>query len=172
MESQPDRLVFEVTAAATAPVGPCGIRAATRDGLSNAVLFLVDDLPVQAGARGDRPMRVSPPLTVHGSLREAAVDRYQISVQAGERLSFEAVANRFGKDADPLLTIRDASGAWIAEYDNNPGFILTSAVSISSSRRVPTYWNFAMPVTGDPSIIVTRCESAASRQVGLLCLRR
>ena len=121
LESSPDRLIFEVTVAATAPIGICGIRAATRDGLSNVVLILVDDLPVQPGVRDQRPLRVKPPVTLYGSLREAAVDRYQLTVAAGERIGFEAVANRFGKDSDPLLTIRDASGNWVADYDNSPG---------------------------------------------------
>src|SRR5204862_3405149 len=44
-----------------------------------------------------------------------------ITVAAGERVSFECVANRLGKDADPLLTIRDSTGKFVAERDNDPG---------------------------------------------------
>src|SRR5215213_8656974 len=48
VESRSDRAVFDVTVAADAPVGLCGVRVATRDGLSNAHLFLIDNLPVGA----------------------------------------------------------------------------------------------------------------------------
>jgi len=52
VEGRSDRAVFDVTAAADAPVGVCGLRVATADGLSNAHLFLVDDLPVRAAGHG------------------------------------------------------------------------------------------------------------------------
>ena len=121
VESHADRLVFDITAAPNAPIGTCGLRIATRDGLTNAVLFLVDDLPVKPRPSGENPMSLARPAAVWGSLRAATVDRYRLDVTAGERVSFEVVANRFGKDADPLLTIRDAAGKWIADHDNDPG---------------------------------------------------
>ena len=117
--SHPDRAVFDITAAPDAPVGVCGVRIATRDGLSNAHLLLVEDLPLAASRPGATPQAA--PMSVWGTLREPTVDRYRIEVQAGERVSFEVVANRFGKDADPLLTIRDAAGRLVAERDNDPG---------------------------------------------------
>lgn len=105
VESKPSRVVMDITASADAPVGVCGVRLATRDGLSNAALLLVDDLP---GTRW-------------GTFREGTVDRYPLQVKAGESVSLEVVANRLGKDADPLVTIRDANGKRIAEHDNDPG---------------------------------------------------
>ncbi len=42
-------------------------------------------------------------------------------MKAGEKLSFEAVANRLGKDADPLVVLRDPKGKVVAERDNDPG---------------------------------------------------
>ncbi|HEX4608623.1 MAG TPA: hypothetical protein VH092_10505, partial [Urbifossiella sp.] len=124
VESTPDRAVFDLTAAADAPVGVCGLRVATRDGLTNAHLFLIDDLPVRAAASGDSHLPL--PAAVWGTLREATSDRYRITVAAGERVSFEVVASRFGKDADPLLTIRDAAGKWVAERDNDAGLYFDS----------------------------------------------
>jgi hypothetical protein len=115
------RAVFDITAAADAPVGVCGLRVATRDGLANAHLFLVDDLPVRPRGTGDSPVSLALPAAIWGTLGEATVDRYRIRVEAGERVSFEVVANRFGKDADPLVTIRDGDGKWVAERDNDPG---------------------------------------------------
>ena len=121
VESHADRLVFDVTAAADAPVGVCGVRAATRDGLTNAHLLLVDDLPVRAGATSDAPVTLAPPAAVWGTFRAATLDRYRIDAAAGERVSFEVVGNRLGKDADPLVTIRDAAGRAVAERDNDAG---------------------------------------------------
>ena len=121
VESTSGRAVFDVTAAADAPVGVCGVRVATANGLSNAHLVLVDDLPVRPRGAGDNPVSLALPAAVWGTLGEATVDRYRITVSAGTRVSFEVVANRFGKDADPLLTIRDSSGRWVAERDNDAG---------------------------------------------------
>jgi hypothetical protein len=94
---------------------------ATRDGLSNVHLFLVDDLPV----REARDSKLQLPASVWGTFREAAVDRYTIDVPKG-RLSFEIVGSRFGKDADPLVTIRDAKGRMVAQHDNDPGLYFDS----------------------------------------------
>jgi len=120
IESRADRAIFDIEVAPDAPVGVLGTRVATRDGLSNVHLFLIDDLPVKIRASGDTP-RVELPAAICSRFRDAEVDRYQIDVKAGERVSFEAVGSRFGKNADPLLTIQDAQGRWIAERDNDPG---------------------------------------------------
>lgn len=121
VEAGSERAVFEITAADNAPVGMGGMRVATPDGLSNLHLFLVDDLPVHWGGMNEKEATLAKPAAVWGVLREGASDRYQIEAKAGERVGFEVVANRFGKDADPLVTIRDASGRFIAERDNDAG---------------------------------------------------
>lgn len=121
VSSEPGKLVFDLTVAADAPVGVCGLRLATRDGLTNAVLFHLEDLPVKERPASDNPVSLALPACACGTFTEGAADRYAITVTAGERVCFEAVANRLGKDADPLLTIRDSSGAFIAERDNDPG---------------------------------------------------
>ena len=120
VESAANRAVFDIEAASDAPVGICGVRVATRDGMSNAHLFLIDDLPVRE-RNADVSMKLTLPAAVWSSFPEAAVHRYQIEVKAGKSVSFEVVGSRFGKDADPLLTIRDARGQWVAERDNDPG---------------------------------------------------
>ena len=121
VEGSADRAVFDIEVATTAPIGLLGVRLATRDGLSNAHLFLIDDLPVRPRSISSVTMRVELPAAVWGTFREAVVDRFEITVQAGQRVSFEAVGSRFGKDADPLLTVRDARGKWVTEHDNDPG---------------------------------------------------
>ena len=115
-------VAFDLKVAADAPVGVCGVRVATTGSLSNVHLFLIDDLPVRPVPRpAAPPPKVAFPASLWGTFREAEVDRVAIDVQPGQRVSFEAVGNRFGKDADPLVTIRDGAGRWVAERDNDPG---------------------------------------------------
>jgi hypothetical protein len=122
------RAVLDLQVAEDVPVGLCGVRLATRDGLSNMHLFLIDDLPPTArtapplpkgGIQGGCPVTL--PAAVWGRFRAAEVDRFTFKVEAGQRVSFEVVGNRFGKDVDPLVTLRDAQGKWLAERDNDPG---------------------------------------------------
>jgi hypothetical protein len=117
VESGAEKAVFEVSVAKNVPIGVAGLRVATKHGLGNACLVLIDELSV---AKGDTPA-LSLPTAVWGTLREGTVDRFAMEVKAGEKLSFEAVANRLGKDADPLVVIRDPKGKVIAERDNDPG---------------------------------------------------
>ncbi|MFM7071178.1 MAG: hypothetical protein ACKO38_05215, partial [Planctomycetota bacterium] len=112
------KCVVEVEASADCPLGVYGLRLATESGLSNLLLFAVDELAARSAL--DNPQREFP-VAVHGTLRSATVDSYPIWVRAGQRLSFEVLASRFGTDADPLLTIRDATGRLIVERDNDPG---------------------------------------------------
>ncbi len=121
IESGAERAVFDVTTAKTAPVGVAGLRIATRNGLGNTCLFLIDDLPVRPRGDGENPAKLSLPTAVWGTLREATLDRYSIDVVAGATLTFEAVANRLGKDSDPLIVIRNSAGKVVAERDNDPG---------------------------------------------------
>jgi hypothetical protein len=123
------RAVLDVNVSADAPVGICGVRLATEDGLANACLILIDDLPVRAAPSPPAPLpkgergnaKVALPVALWGRFRESTVDRFAIDVVAGQRVTFEAVGNRLGKDVDPLLTIRDATGKIVAERDNDPG---------------------------------------------------
>jgi hypothetical protein len=119
--TEPTRATMDVTVANDAPVGLCGVRVATPDGLSNTHLFLIDDLPPVARAPGAGAMKVALPAAVWGTFRAAEVDRFTIQANAKQRISFEVVGSRLGKDVDPLITIRDAKGKWVAERDNDPG---------------------------------------------------
>jgi hypothetical protein len=117
-DSKADVAVFDVRVADDAPVGLFGLRVATADGLSNVHLCLIDDLPIRAASDSGK---VKLPCALWGCFREGEVDRFTIEVKAGQRVSFEAVGNRFGKEVDPLVIIRDATGRIVAERDNDPG---------------------------------------------------
>ena len=113
-----NKAVLDVTVAGDAPVGICGVRLGTADGLGNACLLLIDDLPLRT-AKSETKLTL--PAALWGRFREATVERFTIDVAAGQRVSFEAVGNRLGKDVDPLITIRDAKGKIVAERDNDAG---------------------------------------------------
>ena len=136
---------FDVEVTSNAPLGLYGLRLATRSGLSNVHLFLVDELPVTRRKIGE-PAGVSPrteqaerdvrgqtptgspeviaaklPTCITANCRPAAIDRYAIEVANGQRVAFEVIGSRFGKDYDPLVRIRDAKGKLVAECDNSVG---------------------------------------------------
>ena len=112
--SRGDVASFEVNVARDAPLGIYGLRLATRSGLSNVKLFLIDDLPVvaerESSPRTATPQHLSWPVAVLGRAGAADVDRYTIDVEAGQRVTFEVVGSRLGQDFDPVVTIKDGAG--------------------------------------------------------------
>jgi hypothetical protein len=125
--SRDDQAVFEVKVSPDAPLGICGLRLATSSGLSNVKLFLIDDLPAvaerAANRRDGKPQHLNWPVAVLGNAGESDVDRYTIDVEAGQRITFDIVANRLGQDFDPVVTITDAKGRRIVERDNDVGLM-------------------------------------------------
>jgi hypothetical protein len=125
--SQDGQAVLDVKVAPNAPLGLYGMRLASRSGLSNVKLFLIDDLRVVAEReprnRAEAPQRLSWPVAVLGRAEEADVDRYAIDVEAGQRVTFEVVGNRLGQDFDPVVTIKDAQGRQVLERDNDIGLM-------------------------------------------------
>lgn len=126
-ESTREQATFDVQVSADAPLGLHGLRLATDDGLSNPVIFAIDDLKsisvnsLKAAEAANSVTDVKLPIALAGTFRSASIDRFGIDVQAGEEVSFECVSSRLGKDADPLIRIRDAQGKRVVEYDNDPG---------------------------------------------------
>ncbi len=129
-----NRAVFDVELTAQAPLGFYGLRLATRSGLSNVHLFLVDELPVTRSwtLRVEPPSEkvldseslaaaIKLPACITAPCRPAAIDRYSITVEKGQRVAFEVIGNRLGKDYDPLVRVRDAKGKVVAECDNSVG---------------------------------------------------
>lgn len=121
--SSPTEATLKVSVPREAPLGMCGLRLATKSGLSNVHIVLIDELPITdtAPQTNSKPLAVSLPCCLSAPCRPAAVDRYSIQVAAGQPVSFEAVGSRFGKNHDPLVTIRDTSGQILTQRDNDPG---------------------------------------------------
>lgn len=115
---------LDIEVSPIAPLGLYGLRLATESGLSNVHLFLIDELPVsfrdrQLPVNGVQPVKL--PASITAPCQPAAIDRYAIDVQAGQRVAFEVIGNRLGKDYDPLIQIRNSAGAVVAQHDNSVG---------------------------------------------------
>ena len=124
---------FDVELAREAPLGLYGLRLATRSGLSNVQLFLIDELPVTRGmgtvarpsvledTTGKSAHPTNLPICITATCRPATIDRYAITVEKEQRVAFEVIGNRLGKDYDPLISVRSATGKLVAECDNSVG---------------------------------------------------
>ena len=142
------QLVFDITAAADAPVGVCGRRLATRDGLTNAVLLHVEDLPVKGTSRVTTPVSLALPACVWGTFREGTLDRYTITVAAGREGELRG-ASRTGSArtrtrSSPSAT-QPASSSRSAT--TTPGCTSTSASNTPSRRPARTPSRCATPAT-------------------------
>lgn len=125
-EGDGHRTTIDLKIPPDAPLGLYGLRLATRSGLSNTLVFLIDELPVslrpEPGSTEGRDVEeLSLPACVAAPCRAASVDRYSIDVEAGQRLTFEVIGNRFGKDFDPVITIRNSRNRIVAQCDNSEG---------------------------------------------------
>ena len=195
-----NRAVFDVELTAQAPLGLYGLRLATRSGLSNVHLFLVDELPVthkhqisrnalasgsqvsdasqQPDASAFRLMadHVKLPACITAPCRPAAIDGYSITVEKGQRVAFEVIGNRLGKDYDPLVRVRDAKGKVVIECDNSVGLFFdcrfahtfaeagTYTVEVRDSRFEghPT-WHYVLRMGDFPE---TRVSIPSSVRIG------
>lgn len=93
-------------------VGLYQVRVVTKHGITNAKSLSVDDLPAVEKKPGNNkkatPMAVVAPCVVTGSIAVESSDFYQLKVNPGQRLTFEAVARRIGSPLDPVLVLHDA----------------------------------------------------------------
>jgi hypothetical protein len=105
-------------------VGVGAMRLVTAEGVSNPVLMMVDDLPSTAeSAENHDAAHAQPvewPIAVDGQCDPAQEDWFRIHVEAGQRLSFETVAQRIGAKLDPVLRLLSADGVEIARVDDSP----------------------------------------------------
>jgi hypothetical protein len=97
-----------------APLGFHGARLATTHGMSNLRLFCIDDLPqimeVDSNRSKSTPQAVPIPCVVVGKADANVSAYYQVSVKAGQRVSFEVLGRRLGSAFDPQISLYD-SGA-------------------------------------------------------------
>ena len=116
-------------------VGPYTLRASSRDGMSNILLFTVGAFPEtedrELNARGrlaGEPLNdslsmaqpVEAPVTINGTLTVADRDFFRFHAAKGEDLIIEAEARRIGSAVDPAIELFDTSGNRIGRNQDAP----------------------------------------------------
>lgn len=166
LSSNLTRTEVEITTSQECPLGLYGLRLATEDGLSNLHLLAIDDLEPTA-VPAEKPLPKLP-AAISGDLLAAEVDRVRFVAAAGERISFDILCSRFGKDADPLLTIVDELGKQLAQRDNSPGLFYdcqfahtfaaagTYTLEVRDSRYLGSpYWRYWLRIGSFPAARVS-----------------
>ncbi len=134
-------LPFLVQLRQDAPVDLYPIRIRTEEGQSNVMLFTVGKFPevVEAESLSKEShsndslataQKVTPPITINGSLEGPDRDYYSFSAKAGERLVFEVEAGRAGSAIDPVIQVLDKSGRELATNDDAPGLGVDARVEV------------------------------------------
>jgi hypothetical protein len=118
-------LICRITVPRDEQVGVGAMRLVTAEGVSNPILAMVDDLPSVAASgenhRVGQAQALAWPVAVDGQCEPAEEDWFRFHVEAGQRVSFEAVAQRIGSMLDPVLRLLTQDGAEIARVDDAAG---------------------------------------------------
>src|SRR5262245_60293980 len=108
-----------------APLGYYGLRLATTRGMSNLRLFCIDDLPqvVETGTnrKKETAQELPVPCVVAGRTDAEQSSYFKITVQSGQRLSFDVLGHRLGSPIDPQISLYNAKGREIAYDNDSPG---------------------------------------------------
>ena len=122
---EPSVVKLQVAVPAAAPVGIYATRVASTNGVSNPLLFMVDDLPSIFDAGANLSLTTAqtlvPPVAVDGTTPSLGVKQFRFTAKAGERLAFEAVARRLNSKLDPVLRLLDSRGRELAFSDDESG---------------------------------------------------
>lgn len=106
------------------PVGIYAVRVATADGISNPLLFMVDDLPTLIALREIHSLEsaqpIQLPVAIDGVTESGRSDYFQFSGTTGDWVSVEAVATRLGTKLDPVVRVLDQAGRELAFADDSP----------------------------------------------------
>ena len=122
----PGKCKVRIEVPANTPLGWYPFRLATLKGISNLRVICVDDLPNVVSSAANRSKATAQPVivpcAVSGSVVAEQGDFYKFTVKAGQRLSFDCLARRFGSAIDGQMTVYDAKSMRELAYDNDsPG---------------------------------------------------
>jgi hypothetical protein len=122
----PAKLQIHLEIPRDAPLGFHKLRLAGKTGISNLRVLCIDDLPeireTPTNGKKSTPQVVKTPCVVTGRLDNLASDYFQVSVQAGQQLSFEVLGHRLGGPIDPRITLYSVkTGLELASANDSPG---------------------------------------------------
>lgn len=127
-EGQKDatKLNAKIEIPATTPVGFHTLRVTTKNGVSAARPFIVDELPEVAEKDNNKkatPQAITAPCVVVGTATAELSDFYKVAVKAGEPITFEVLARRIGSPCDPVILLHDGTGKELFGLyaDDTPG---------------------------------------------------
>jgi WD40 repeat protein len=122
----PNVLTVEATLAPTARVGIHFVLVQTPHGTTNALPFVVGNLPEQPEPKrdGNAPAPAVPlPATLIGNLEKPGEsDEFAFYAKAGEEWVFEMVAQNLRSRLQGVISIKDADGKVLMESKPRPGF--------------------------------------------------
>ncbi|MCA9231453.1 MAG: PPC domain-containing protein [Planctomycetales bacterium] len=120
-----EKLLCHVTVPRDEQVGVGALRVVTGEGVSNAILVMVDDLRSVAETADNHSVEQAQlldlPLAVDGQSDSIQEDYYRFYAPAGQRYTFEVVAQRLGSKLDSVLRLLNAEGEEIARFDDAQG---------------------------------------------------
>jgi hypothetical protein len=132
-----DKVVIKIKAPPEPRAGIGAIRLVTTNGLSNLALLMIDDLPTGSVAPGRSPTNaplVTPSVAVEGVMPKLGLVYYRFAARRGEIVALEAVAQRLGSSADPVLRVLDSAGQEHAYSDDAPGSGADSRIRFEPPR--------------------------------------
>ncbi len=119
------QVTYRITVPEGTPPGIHAIRAATATGVSNPVLFVVDDLPSVAEKKPNNAPGTAQPLTlpvaVDGTVDSLSRHYFKFTAEQGQTVSIEVLARRIGSPLDPLIRLLDATGRELDYSDDAAG---------------------------------------------------
>ena len=120
------QLATSFTIAPDAPLGIQQMRIVTPYGVSNALNFVVGNLPEitedEATEKAEMSNWLELPITVNGEIASIDdEDRFSFNLKKNARLICEVTAQRLGSPLDSYLLLRDAKGAEVANSGQGNG---------------------------------------------------
>jgi hypothetical protein len=120
-----ERLVARVTVPRDEQVGVGAVRLVTSEGVSNPVLVMLDDLATVAEAAAHHApaetQTINWPTAIDGQTESILDDWFRFHADAGQRLSFEVVAQRLGGKLDAVLRLLTPDGRELRRVDDADG---------------------------------------------------
>lgn len=138
-EDYPRDYLATLQIAADAPVGQSNWRAATGQGVTASLGFIVGDFPeiVEQEQEGRTPPQpVTLPVTINGrTFPREDVDTYRFTATSGQVITCHAATSAFGSPLKACVAILDSGGKVLAE-------------AVPAGSATPML-NFAVPIAGD-----------------------